>query len=51
MLKTLQRKTRNDLKLNWKQFFAVWLVVVLGTGFYGAMYPAGVNLLNIINNG
>jgi putative ABC transport system permease protein len=51
MLKTLQRKTRGDLKLNWKQFLAVWFVVVLGTAFYGAMYPAGVNLLNIINNG
>ena len=51
MLKTLQRKTRNDLKFNWKQFIAVWCVVVLGTGFYGAMYPAGVNLLNTINNG
>ncbi len=51
MLKTLQRKTRGDLRKNWKQFLAVWFVVVLGTGFYGAMYPAGVNLLNIINNG
>lgn len=51
MLKTLRRKTRGDLKKNWKQFLAVWFVVVLGTGFYGAMYPAGVNLLNIINDG
>ena len=51
MLKTLQRKTRSDLRFNWKQFIAVWCVVVLGTGFYGAMYPAGVNLLNTINNG
>jgi putative ABC transport system permease protein len=51
MLKTLHRKTRNDLRFNWKQFIAVWVVVVLGTGFYGAMYPAGVNLLNTINNG
>src|SRR5512143_1547968 len=51
MLKTLQRKTRNDLRFNWKQFSAVWLVVVLRTGFYGAMYPAGVNILNTVNNG
>lgn len=51
MLKTLQRKTRNDLRFNWKQFIAVWCVVVLGTGFYGAMYPAGVNILNTVNNG
>jgi putative ABC transport system permease protein len=50
MLKTLQRKARGDLKFNWKQFLAVWLVVVLGIGFYGAMYPAGVNLLATINN-
>lgn len=51
MLKTLGRKTRNDLRFNWKQFIAVWAVVVLGTGFYGAMYPAGVNILNTVNNG
>jgi putative ABC transport system permease protein len=50
MLKTLQRKARGDLKFNWKQFLAVWLVVVLGIGFYGAMYPAGVSLLATIEN-
>lgn len=50
MLKTLQRKVRGDLRFNWRQYLAVWVVVMLGTGFYGAMYPAGVNLLNSLNN-
>lgn len=45
MLKTLWRKLIGDLKTNRGQFLAVWLVVMLGTTFYGAMYPAGVNLL------
>ncbi|NDJ75493.1 MAG: ABC transporter permease [Chloroflexi bacterium] len=44
MLKNLRRKTFGDLKANWGQFLAVWLVVTLGTAFYGAMYPAGVNM-------
>jgi putative ABC transport system permease protein len=51
MLKPLRRKTRSDLQFNWKQFLAVWLIVVLGTGFYGAMYPAGVNIYDIVNAG
>jgi len=46
MLKSLRRKIIGDLKANRGQFFAVWLVVTLGTAFYGAMYPAGVNMLN-----
>jgi putative ABC transport system permease protein len=46
MLKSLRRKTIGDLRANWGQFLAVWLVVTLGTTFYGAMYPAGVNLLD-----
>lgn len=50
MLKSLQRKTIGDLRANWGQFFAVWLVVTLGTAFYGAMYPAAVNLVNSVNH-
>ena len=46
MLKSLRRKIWGDLRVNRGQFFAVWLVVTLGTAFYGAMYPAGVNMLN-----
>ena len=38
MLNALQRKTFADLRLNWKQFLAAWLLV-LGVAFYGAMYP------------
>lgn len=48
MLKTLRRKTIGDLKANWSQFLAVWLVVTLGTTFYGTMYPAAINLLDSI---
>lgn len=44
MLKSLRRKTLSDLKLNRGQFLTVWFVVMLGTAFYGAMYPAGVNM-------
>ena len=46
MLKSLRRMVFGDLRANRGQFFAVWLVVTLGTAFYGAMYPAGVNMLN-----
>ncbi|MCD4685629.1 MAG: hypothetical protein K8S97_06815, partial [Anaerolineae bacterium] len=49
MLKSLRRKTIGDLRANWGQFFAVWLVVTLGTAFYGAMYPAAVNLVDSVN--
>lgn len=45
MLKTLRRKTFKDLRANKGQFLAVWLIVVLGTTFYGALYPAALNLL------
>ncbi len=45
MLKNLQRKIIGDLRANRGQFLAVWLVVTLGSTFYGAMYPAGVNML------
>jgi putative ABC transport system permease protein len=45
MLKTLRRKIVGDLRANRGQFFAVWLVITLGTAFYGALYPAGVNML------
>jgi putative ABC transport system permease protein len=45
-LKTLRRKVRGDLRANWGQFLAVWLVVTLGTSFYGATYPSGKNMLN-----
>jgi putative ABC transport system permease protein len=48
MLRTLRRKIWGDLRANRGQFIAVWLVVTLGTTFYGAMYPAGVNMLNRI---
>lgn len=48
MLKSLRRKIIGDLRANRGQFLAVWLVVTLGTTFYGAMYPAGVNMLNSI---
>jgi putative ABC transport system permease protein len=44
MLKSLRRKIIGDLKANRGQFFAVWIVVVLGTALYGAMYPSGVNM-------
>lgn len=46
MLKSLRRKIIGDLKANRGQFLAVWLVVTLGTTFYGAMYPAAVNLVD-----
>ncbi len=48
MLKTLRRKTIGDLKANWKQFLAMWLVLTLGTAFYGAMYPSGVGLADSV---
>lgn len=48
MLKSLRRKVRGDLRANRGQFIAVLLIVTLGTTFYGAMYPAGVNMLNSI---
>ena len=46
MLKYLRRKLINDLRFNRGQFFGVWLVVMLGTTFYGAMYPAATNVVN-----
>jgi putative ABC transport system permease protein len=48
MLKTMRRKIVGDLRANQGQFFAVWLVITLGTAFYGALYPAGVNMLDSI---
>jgi len=45
MLKTLRRKIIGDLKAHRKQFLAVWVVVVMGTAFYGAFYPAGKSVL------
>jgi putative ABC transport system permease protein len=45
MLKMLHRKIIGDLKVHRKQFFAVWVVVVMGTAFYGAFYPAGKSVL------
>jgi putative ABC transport system permease protein len=48
MLKSLRRKVWGDLRANRGQFVAVWLLVTLGTTFYGAMYPAGVNMLKSI---
>lgn len=47
-LKTLRRKVFADLRANRGQFLAVWLVITLGITFYGAMYPAGMNMLNTI---
>ncbi len=44
MLKSLRRKIAGDLRVNRGQYIAVWLVVTLGVTFYGAMYPAGVNM-------
>ncbi|MBN1679292.1 MAG: FtsX-like permease family protein [Anaerolineae bacterium] len=48
MLKSLRRKTIGDLRANRGQFLAVWLMVTLGTTFFGAMYPAAVNLLDSV---
>jgi len=48
-LKSLRIKLINDLKVSRGSFFAVWFVVMLGVAFYGAMYPAGVNLLASFN--
>lgn len=48
MLKSLRHKVWGDLRANRGQFVAVWLVVTLGTTFYGAIYPAGVNMLKSI---
>ena len=50
MLKTLRRKIIRDLKAHWKQFLAAWIVVVMGTAFYGAFYPAGKSLLASVYN-
>jgi putative ABC transport system permease protein len=50
MLPSLQRKTWNDLRAHGWQFLAVWLVLVMGTAFYGAMYPAGLNLVASVYN-
>lgn len=43
-MRSLRRKVAGDLKVNRGQYIAVWLVVMLGTAFYGAMYPAGVGV-------
>lgn len=48
-LKSLRIKLINDLKVSRGSFFAVWFVVMLGVAFYGAMYPAGVNLRESFN--
>jgi hypothetical protein len=45
MLKTLRRKIIGDLKAHRRQFLAVWVVVAMGTAFYGAFYPAGKSVL------
>jgi putative ABC transport system permease protein len=45
MLKTLNRKIIGDLKAHRGRFLAVWMVVMLGTAFYGAFYPAGKSVL------
>lgn len=45
MLKNLWRKVWGDLKAHRKQFLAVWVVVMMGTAFYGAFYPAGKSVL------
>jgi putative ABC transport system permease protein len=45
MLKYLRRKNIGDLRANRGQFIMVWLVAMLGVTFYGAMYPAGRNML------
>jgi len=45
MLDGLGNKLKGDLRTSWRQLFAVWLVILLGTTFYGATYPAAVNLL------
>ncbi len=50
MLKSLRRKLIGDLKANRGQFLAVWVIVTLGTTFYGAMYPAAVNLVQSLYN-
>jgi len=46
MLRSLRHKIFADFKANRGQFLAVWFVVMLGTAFYGAMYPSGINMLN-----
>jgi putative ABC transport system permease protein len=45
MLKTLRRKIIGDLKAHRKPFLAVWIVVMMGTAFYGAFYPSGKSVL------
>ena len=45
MLKTLRRKIIGDLKAHRRQFLAVWVVVAMGSAFYGAFYPAGKSVL------
>lgn len=44
MLRTLNLKIWGDLRANARQFFAVWLIVILGTMFYGGTYAAGINI-------
>ena len=45
MLTSLRRKILGDLKMHRARFLAVWVVVVMGTAFYGAFYPAGQSVL------
>lgn len=45
MLTTLRRKILGDLKMHRARFLAVWVVVVMGSAFYGAFYPAGQSVL------
>ena len=45
MLPSLRHKLFADFKANRGQFLAVWFVVMLGTAFYGAMYPSGISML------
>jgi putative ABC transport system permease protein len=45
MIKTLRRKIFGDLKMHRGRFLAVWVVVAMGTAFYGAFYPAGKSVL------
>lgn len=50
MLTTLRRKILGDLKMHRGRFLAVWVVVVMGTAFYGAFYPAGKSVLASVYN-
>jgi putative ABC transport system permease protein len=50
MPRTLHRKILGDLNMHRGRFLAVWVVVVMGTAFYGAFYPAGKSMVASVYN-